>query len=279
MSVGVSGEGQLCLAWGLFCPLMAAGSRPNLIETTPHISEASVSPREPGKVLARTRWGMHQLHKGDTKVTPHTERTARSDRHCNSPHMDPKLSNHILQSLMPVLCTAIVGLDLEFPPLLWIPFHWPISDSRSSIRNQCCRNAAIISEYWKIRTLKTNSWLTQALSFTSNTDKAKIWLEVQLLFLMHSCGGWYRLFLPRCWRGVCGMLSVTHYQYCMDQWWREGKLFVGSAERLLVPRIIGSEATYLFVQNSHGIKVADTVQTYFHSLFPAGFFVPYDYTH
>lgn len=92
---------------------------------------------------------------------------------------------------------------------------------------------------------------------------------------MHSCSGWYSLFLPRCWRGVCAMLSVTHSQYCMEQWWREGKLFVGSAEPLLVPSIIASETTYVFVQNRHGINVTGTIQTHFHLLFPAGFFVPY----
>lgn len=114
--------------------------------------------------LARTHWGPTEERISYTKVTPHTEQRASSDRQGDSPHMAPKHSNHILQSLVPVLCTAIVLLDPEFHPLLWIPFHWPISDSRSSIRNQRCRSATIISEYWKIRTLKTNSWLTQALS-------------------------------------------------------------------------------------------------------------------
>lgn len=70
--------------------------------------------------------------------------------------------------------------------------------------------------------------------------------------------------------------GVTHYQYCMEQWWRERKLslqlFVGSAEPLLIPRITASESTYIFVQNCHGINVIDTVQTHFHPLFPEGFF-------
>lgn len=54
--------------------------------------------------------------------------------------------------------------------------------------------------------------------------KPKTWLKGQLLFLMLSCSGWYSLSLPHCWRGGCSMLSVTHYQYYIDQWWRKGKL-------------------------------------------------------
>ena len=49
-------------------------------------------------------------------------------------------------------------------------------------------------------------------------------------------------------------------------------LFVGSAEALLIPSTTASETTYVFVQNCHGVNVIDTVQTYFHPLFPPGFF-------
>lgn len=49
----------------------------------------------------------------------------------------------------------------------------------------------------------------------------------------------------------------------------EGKEnFVGSAEPLLVPNIIASETTFVFV---HGINVTDIVQTHFH-IFPARLF-------
>lgn len=144
------------LSVGLFCPLMAAESRPTVWNNSSHFWGFSFTltslTRPTGECISCT------------KVTPCTEQTARRDRQCNSPHMALKHSNYILQSLMLVLCTAIVVLELEFFPLLWIPFHRLISNSRSSIRNQCCRNVTIISDYWKIRTLKINSWLTQALS-------------------------------------------------------------------------------------------------------------------
>lgn len=97
--------------------------------------------------------------------------------------------------------------------------------------------------------------------------------------MMHSCSaGTASFFLAVGEESV--QCSVSH---TINIAWNNGEgkesSLAGSAEPLLVPRIIASETTYVFVQNSHGINVTDPVQTYFHPLFPAGFFVPYDYIH
>ena len=115
-------------------------------------------------------------------------------------------------------------LDQQFFLVLWMPFCWWTSESRFSIGYKYCRNSSIISEYQDNKNPKNLSIVhTDTLSLLEILMKPKTWLKAQLLFLMHFCSNWYRVFLPLCWRESCSMPSVMHYQHCMDQWWRERK--------------------------------------------------------
>lgn len=202
-----------------FCPKRLPSVCP-LLETSP-ISEASVSHWQPGK----THWWVHHLHKGVImhRGVVRQKQTDKSDRQCSSLHTALGVTTLCKPDTIALHYFRVFWTN-SFS-ILWMPFHWAISDSRSSIGNQYCRNSAIISEYQDNKNLKNLSIAhMDAFSLPETLLKPKASLKAQLLFLMHSCSGWHSLFLPCCWRGGCSTLTVMHCQYFTDQWWREAKL-------------------------------------------------------